>query len=310
MRTRERRLISLWRHNGGRRIIFLREDRPLNPLKRIIVVFFVLMAVLLPLSADAETTALQAKASFRPEGVVSVISVTPHRLVIPAGSKTGIVSVVNKSEKERRYTLRMADQVMDESGATWLQDGFIYSAAGMTKFVPKEFSVQPGQRQVVRVLVSRPEGLADGDYHSHLVFSEIQPGEEDKKEVGSKKAPYGIAMPLVIQQGRIDSAIAIGDVRLGGGVFGQPRLLTVELTRQGNAEATGKISARYLREGHAPVDLVRPQRVYLYREVKKIRREFRLSKLPEDAAGGKIVVYLMRDENDDSKTLKQEISVD
>lgn len=269
------------------------------------------MALFCPVGAKGETASLQVKASFRPEGVVSVISVTPHRLVIPSGSKTGIVSVVNKSEKERRYTLRMADQVMDDTGATWLQDGFIYSAAGMTKFVPKEFSVQPGQRQVVRVLVSRPEGLADGDYHSHLVFHEVLPGKEDEgKEAGNKKAPYGIAMPLVIQQGKIDSSIAIGDIRLGGKALGLPRLLIVELTRQGNAEATGKLSASYLEEGKKPVELVRPQRVYLYREVNKIFREFKLSGLPEDAAGGKIAVYLMRDENDGSKTLKQEIPLD
>jgi fimbrial chaperone protein len=261
------------------------------------------------LSQGGESATLQAKAVFKPQGEVSVISVTPRRLVIPPGAKTGTVSVVNGSEVPRRYMLWLIDQAMDESGAMRRQDNFSYAASPMIKFVPREFAVQPGERQVVRVLVSRPEGLADGDYHSHLVFREVLPGGADEAG-GGGKAPYGIAMPLVVQQGRVESALDIGGAHLGEKTPGAPRRLIVELTRRGNAEASGKLGASYAGNGQKPLEIMRPQKVYLYREVEKISREFDVPLLPENAAGGKIIVYLMRDENDESKTVRREITVD
>jgi hypothetical protein len=238
-----------------------------------------------------------------------VLSVSPHRLVIKPGEKSGIISVSNKSGESHRYSLILIDQVMDKKGVTQRQDTFNYSAKHMVRFSPKHFLIRPGDEQTVRVAVMRPAGLADGDYHSHLLFHEVPVDMTDEQletaVISGQKNLYGIAMPLVIQQGSLFSEIGIHDAGLVSGTASQTCQLSIEFMRSGNAEATVKLSADYMPEGKAPITVLEARWIRLYREVDKVSREFDLANIPENAGSGKLVIYL--DDNDDLKTAKKEI---
>lgn len=217
----------------------------------------------------------------------SVLSVEPHRLVIDSVEKTGTISVSNKSGETRSYDLVLVDQVMDEKGVTQRRETFDYSAKNMLKFTPKRFSIKPNERQIVRVLATRPEGLADGDYHSHLLFHEAGLNEGDL---------YGIAMPVVVRQGKTSGNISISGGKISGG---EARRLTLTFFRTGNAEAFARLTADYIREGVAPVRILEPQGVRLYREVEKVSKDFSLTNIPQGAKGGKIAVSLTEGESED-----------
>ncbi|MEZ0224940.1 MAG: hypothetical protein ACAH83_10325 [Alphaproteobacteria bacterium] len=247
----------------------------------------------------------------------SVLFVAPHRLIITPVEKSETINVSNKSSEARRYDLMVVDQVMTPEGVTQRSDNGPYSAKKMLDYRPKRFTLKPGDSQVVRVVVTRPAGLGDGDYHSHLMFREVPLGKKDKENLpqDAKAADktvtfeirtlYGLGVPIIVQQGKVAADIDMGEASVGGGSKGH--VLSVTFTRSGNAEAAGKISAEYVQGGKA-VSALDPQWVRMYREADKISKKFDL-KLPANASGGKLVVSLMRDESDPKKTIKKEVAV-
>lgn len=263
--------------------------------------------------------AFSGEKSFAQQTEGSVLFVAPHRLIIEPTDKVDIISVTNKSDRPRRYDLTLVDQVMGSDGVTTRKDTFDYSIKRMVKYVPKRFSLQPGERQTVRVMVSRPKDLADGDYHSHLLFREVPLSVKDKEQLKDERKEaektvsfeirtlYGIAVPVVVQTGKIDGNLTMGDPVLGMTKDGKQHVLNIDFSRSGNSEAAGKVNAQYVVDGKEPVPVIEAQWVRLYRETEKVSKQFVMSNMPADAKGGKIVVYMMRDENDEAKTDKKEI---
>ena len=240
----------------------------------------------------------------------SVLFVAPHRVVIKSDEKVEVVNVANKSDKTHRYDLTLIDQVMNDQGQTLRQDTFEYSVKRMVRFVPKRFTLKPGERQVVRIMVKRPADLADGDYHSHLLFREVPLSVEDKKDLkderedsGEKKATfeiralYGIAVPIIVQQGKLESDIALNDVKIVPASDKAPQSVSIDLTRSGNAEAAVQVAVKYVKPtGGDPVELTSPVWVRMYREVERVTKTIEMKDLPEGVklAGGKLVVSLTK----------------
>jgi len=188
--------------------------------------------------------------------------------------------------------------------------------------VPRRFTLLPGEQQAIRVMVARPANLADGDYHSHLLFREVPVDEKDKKQLEAdlqtqkEEKPlsfelgvlYSLAIPVIVQKGKIVADLSMGDPKLGLKADGKGRQLAIDFTRTGNASSAGKLTADYVQEGKPPVPVIQPQWVRLYHEVDKISKDIPLINVPKDAKGGKIVISLARDQADDSKTIKKEIA--
>lgn len=251
----------------------------------------------------------------------SVLFVAPHRLIITPGQQADTIAVSNKSDRERRYDLSLIDQIMTETGVTKrIENGsFEYSVKKMVRYTPRRFTLKPGESQVVRVVVKRPSDLSDGDYHSHLLFREVPLSRKDKEKLQEERALaektvsfeirtlYGIAVPIVVQHGKIASDIGMDSVSLGAA--NGKKQVSIAFSRSGNAEASGKLSAEYVKVGAKPVTVIEPQWIRMYREAGNITKTFNLAGLPSGASGGKIVVHLMRDETDPKKTITKEIAL-
>jgi hypothetical protein len=252
----------------------------------------------------------------------SVLFVAPHRLIVLPTEKVSVLNIANKSSEARRYDLTLIDQQMDANGVTQRVETFPYSAKSMVKFVPRRFSLQPGEQQTVRVMIERPAGLPDGDYHSHLLFREVPLNMKDKAQLEAERKAaegqkavsfdirtlYGIAVPVIVQQGKLIADMNITQPKIAAAADGKGREIAMDFIRIGNSEAAGLLKADYVQPGKAPVPVIQPQWVRLYREVDKVSKSIPLIDLPKDAKGGKIVVSLIKDEADDSKTIKKEVA--
>lgn len=234
----------------------------------------------------------------------SILFISPHRVDIPPDGRIEELNVANKSDVPRRYDLQIINQVMTENGTTERRDTFEYSAEQMLKFTPKRFTLEPGERQVIRVMVRRPRDLADGDYHSHLLFREVplRTQERDKGQTGGGQkasfeiqALYGVAVPIVIKHGAVTSSMDIVSAALVNDERGNPGL-GVEFSRSGNAEAAALLSVVHRLPGQEDVPVVTEQWVRIYREVDKIRRIVGFT-LPEGhkLSGGTLAMTLTKD---------------
>lgn len=223
----------------------------------------------------------------------SLLFIAPHRVVIAPDQRTTEVTVANQSEAKRRYEITMIDSVMLETGATKRVDTFEYSAKRMVRYVPRAVELAPGERQTVRLMVRRPKDLADGDYHSHLLFREkaveepqAADGEKEQKFSFQVGAQYGVAIPVIVQQGTVESAVTVGDVAKTEG----PRAgLAVTFNRAGNAEAGAYLRVFHV-DGGTEKAISAPMWVRIYREVDSITRNIPL--MADAKVDGKIILRL------------------
>jgi len=281
-------------------------------IKKILLSLFVLVAVVVSTVGYSQA---QTKSS--------ILYVAPHRVVIGAGVKVETINVSNKSNEARRYDLQVIDQVMTEDGVTQRQDTFPYSAKRMLRFVPKRFTLQPGERQVVRVMARRTKDMASGDYHSHLLFREIPLKkkqvadlEKDRKEANTKgaasfeiRALYGLAVPIVVQQGALESDIKLTKIDVSKDEAGTS-FLKVGFARTGNSEASGLLKTVYFAPGADPVEIATEQWVRMYREVDTITKTLKLNlSKGESLSGGKIVMTLTRGEGESAVVDTMEVMV-
>lgn len=237
----------------------------------------------------------------------SILFVAPHRVDIGPEERVSVLNVANKSNIKRRYYIQMIDQVMDENGSTRrVEDDFEYSAQKMLRFTPKRFTLDPGQRQIVRIQVRRPKDLGDGDYHSHLLFREVPLKTEDRSGVQASagkasfeiKALYGVAVPVVLKNGDVNSTMSINSVGIQKNEQGLP-VLALQLQRTGNAEASALLKVVHRKNGQ-DTDIITPQWMRMYREVENVSRVLPLS--VEDGyalSGGSLIATLTQ--NPDKK---------
>jgi hypothetical protein len=205
--------------------------------------------------------------------------ISPLRVEIKPGEDVAVVTVTNKSSSLKYFKAVLTDQVMAPDTTTSEVETFPYSAKKMLRFMPRRFEIAPGQRRVIRIMARRPEGLADGDYHTHLLFEEDMEARKAQRAAavasgtvpeGSVKfqveATYSVAIPVVVQQGTISRSIALGTVRYDAtAANGQPALVA-EFARRGNAEASGYLTATV--DGEPAID---KRLIRLYREVDDYR---------------------------------------
>ena len=107
--------------------------------------------------------------------------ITPLQVVIEGRDRFATVTLVNNSNEEKTYRLlwqqfqqmegkggyigidRLGEfDMVEPEGTRYLKDFAVFS--------PRQVTLQPQEKQLIRVAVRRPAELADGEYKSHLKF--------------------------------------------------------------------------------------------------------------------------------------------
>ncbi len=262
------------------------------------------------------TLLLQSVASYA-EG--AILFVSPHRVVIEPKERTDVVSIANQSDRERKYEMIAVDQVMNENGVTQRKDTFQYSAKRMLRFVPQRVTLKPGERQIVRIMARRPADLDDGDYHSHLLFREV-PNKDETAELAGKQSDvqvktgaaaktlsfnigtyFGVAIPIIVQKGEIESGIEMGQIEVAPRSDGKVLFASVPFIRSGNSEASGFLKV-YIQDASGEAISSQVVWVRVYREVDQIVRKVNV-KLPEVIPPGAKVKFDLYETDDDQAPL-------
>lgn len=214
-------------------------------------------------------------------GVVPVqaeglLSVAPLRIFLSDTQTSEVLTLSNRSGKEQTFKVTMEDQVMHEDGNIVSMDDFPYSAKRMLRFMPRQITLQPGQRQTVRVMAIPPEGLAEGEYHTHLLFDEvIKQKTEEATELGASQpgfkmkmeAAHSVGIPLIYRHGKITAELTLKAGKLVVQKNNRPAV-QVTLERSGNGEASGQV--RVVEVGKEDVNLVPQRNMHVYREADKV----------------------------------------
>jgi P pilus assembly chaperone PapD len=237
-------------------------------------------------------------------GTAQAVTVSPTALYISSRNPSALLTLINTGSRPEEIELSIAFGYPVSDTAGVLRVDLVDSAASgepsLTSYLrvfPRRLVLQPGQRQVVRVMVAMPAAAANGEYWGRVLVKSRggePPIEQSQGNVRMQLAlETTLATAVFFQKGDIKTGISIPAVeahRTGDSV-----LVTLDLKRENNAAFLGRIRAELVNASGATVAEVEDVAA-VYRSV---RRRFALRTGSALPAGAYTVRYLVDTERPD-----------
>jgi len=179
--------------------------------------------------------------------------VAPTRVVLDGHLRAAEIMLNNKGTKEATYRISFTHVKMDDNGRYIevgdkdAQNPGLKFADDIIRYSPHQVTLRPGETQVVKVMVRPSEGLAEGEYCSHLMFRAM-PDASMGKDIEAQKPEhgkisvhlipiYGVSIPIIVRHGTLAAQAKVSNARLSG------NNLTLTITRSGNKSVYGDVIA-------------------------------------------------------------------
>lgn len=184
--------------------------------------------------------------------------INPTRVQFNPSDRTTDVTLINTSQVTTTYRLEWAEKKAKASGGyTDLDSAGAASfpvASKMLRFSPKQVTLKPNERQTIKLAIRRPQGLANGEYRSHLLFRALPPAknlvEKDQQTASTVIAVVlNFAIPVVIQQGTPNYTVNANSARILFNPSKKDGSVEVDLSRSGMHSVIGNISAYWTPAG-------------------------------------------------------------
>jgi hypothetical protein len=180
------------------------------------------------------------------------VSVSPTALYIDSRTRTGVLTLYNPGTLPEEITIDFAYGFPQADSAgnvtvplTKTPAAGEPSALGWMRAFPRRLLLQPGQRQLVRVLVEPPADLPDGEYWARVLVSSRGGQPPIEQTQGDVRLQLNVATTLVMaanyRKGDLHTGVTIASAtarRTADSVFA-----TVDLARAGNAAFLGRMRA-------------------------------------------------------------------
>ena len=197
--------------------------------------------------------------------------VAPTRVVI-SGSGSDEVILNNIGDEPATYRISLVLRRMTEDGelldveeadATDAER----AALSMFRYAPRRVTLPPNQPQSIRIAARPGADVPDGEYRVHMLFRAIpkavrveDEAEEQAQGIAIQLRPvYGITIPLIVRKGRLESAVALDNVR----IVGEPgsESIALDVARSGTSSVYGEFLV-FAQGSDEPIALVRGIGVY------------------------------------------------
>lgn len=205
--------------------------------------------------------------------------VAPTRVVLTPETRSSELVLVNKGTETAAFRIAIENRRMREDGsledAPTARDGELF-ADDKLRYSPRQLVLEPGARQVVRIMASAPQGLAPGEYRSHLrlmsapvsagTASVTGEGPADNSLAIELVAVRSLTIPVILRVGALDASVTMDSAALRPEA---PDQLVVRLTRSGTRSTYGDVS--FTPEGaKEPAWLVRGVAIYAPNTVRDV----------------------------------------
>jgi P pilus assembly chaperone PapD len=207
---------------------------------------------LLPLAAFA----MLAAAVLVPSNAIAQVSVTPTRIFLTPGERSGDVTVINPAAQPMVVTARLYYSIYrNDSTGGIVQDSMRTGDAmerpcvDWLRMFPKQFTLQPGEKRVVRIMATPPAGLADGEYIARVdIRGKLveRPTEVTIDTNGIRTnlgMNLGYSLPIFFRKGKLTTKVEL-DVKRIDVRDGRP-WARVAIRTIGNASFRGTLRAVY-----------------------------------------------------------------
>jgi hypothetical protein len=180
------------------------------------------------------------------------VSVSPTALYIDSRTRSAVLTLYNPGTLPEEITIDFAYgyPVSDSTGnvtvpVTQQPAAGEPSALAWMRAFPRRMLLQPGQRQLVRVLVEPPADLADGEYWARVLVSSRGGQPPIEQTQGDIRLQLNVQTTLVMaanyRKGAVSSGVVVNAASARHTADGVQ--LQVDLGRTGNAAYLGRMRA-------------------------------------------------------------------
>lgn len=209
---------------------------------------------------------------------VGDLMVTPTRIVLEGRERTAEVTLLNQGTERATYRITFRRMRMTETGK--LEEITDTAPEGMyadefVRYSPRQVDLQPGESQVVRLLVRKPPDLRPGEYRSHLLFRAVPPedagadieqlqGEGDG--ISIRLIPvFGISIPVIVRHGALEAAANVTDIVVHPASSpGESPMLDAIIERMGDESLYGDLQVEFMRDSGGKVEVGQLRGVAVY----------------------------------------------
>lgn len=190
----------------------------------------------------------------------SDLTVTPTRIVFEGRDRAAQVHLVNRGDKPAVFRIEFVQMRMDENGGMSEiespNERELFADA-LVRHSPRQVQLGPGEGQNIRLLLRKPEGLAPGEYRSHLLFYAIPDaaaGNDIEREAAADsggfsvdiRAIYRISIPVIVRHGDLPVRFSMPELSLVESEGrGRTATLRLRVDREGRRSVYGDLDVYY-----------------------------------------------------------------
>lgn len=172
--------------------------------------------------------------------------ISPTRVTFDERQRVSTVIVINNSDQYRTYRLSWQEKIAKPTGgyATLNPEAVNPSAlSNMVRMSPSQVRLAPGERQMVKLALRKPQGLIKQEYRSHLLFQAL-PNESESKSEGIKvNLILSYSIPVILRQGTELPKVDIKTIELKKNDGRESLFISME--KDGKYSSFGKVEVFY-----------------------------------------------------------------
>lgn len=235
----------------------------------------------------------------------------PKRIVFDGKKKVEQIMLSNIGKDSAVFNISFIEYKMTEVGAfntitepvpgQWFASPYL-------RFFPRQVILAPNETQTVKVQMTNPNKLEDGEYRSHLYFraekinkplGQVAKKLLDTTSVSVKlEAVFGLAIPTIINKGRSNTTTSISDLNYTN-ENNIDHFISFNINRSGNMSVYGDINVYYIsKDKSLPYEVAKVMGIAVYAPgtIRKIKI---LLPKPEGVTfkGGKFKVVYTKNES-------------
>jgi P pilus assembly chaperone PapD len=176
--------------------------------------------------------------------------ISPTRIVFDIYERSDEVILINTSTNPVTYRIEWKDMhTLPTGGYKQLEEGEALpsnSASELVRFSPRQVTLQPGERQVVKLLARRRPSFDLPEYRSHLNFIAIPTISSDSDATTDSISMrldlfMSYSIPVLVKNAEIDAAVTINQAELILDAEKERYSLNIDFTRSGKQSFFGKV---------------------------------------------------------------------
>jgi len=218
------------------------------------------------------------------------LDVVPQKVIIQPRERGGEFTILNLFNQSGSFRIELLNYLQDENGvySTLLSPlNPDFDPSKVVRFTPRQFSLEAGGRQKVRMSLRKPADLPEGEYRFHIKATRFADNrgieEAPPSNAGvSVQLNVGVAIPVIVRHGNVASDAQIENAELVSPektTQNRPEL-HLDILREGNASAIGKINVFWQPENAKQRQIGLVSNANIFTEINRRSFKVPLSEMP------------------------------